>query len=282
MRAYPALRIGFFEPPTGDQLDQLLAGLDDYRPTAIDDIPNGVVAFFNNANARDEALRHFGAFELLDVVAEDVPDENWAERSQASLTPVTVDRVTIAPPWAATDGLRADAPGPVVIIQPSMGFGTGHHASTRLCLRLLQEIDLAGTSVLDIGTGSGVLAICARLLGAPRVTGIDVDPDALTNARENAALNDVAESIEFQEVDLSAGPPIPGAPFDVVLANLTGGLLIRDAGRIVALAAPGARLILSGYQRHEVGDVSQAFVSLGCRVDAASEEETWCGTRLAR
>jgi ribosomal protein L11 methyltransferase len=281
VRSYPALRISFFEPPTDDQLDQLAAGLDDYHPTAIDEIPNGVVAYFAGAAARDEALSHFGAFELLDVVAEDVPDENWAERSQASLTPVTVGRLMIAPPWTATDELRATAPGPVVIIQPSMGFGTGHHATTRLCLRLLQEIDLTGKSVLDIGTGSGVLAICARVLAASRVVGIDVDPDALENARENAVLNGVADSIEFQEADLSAGP-LPGAPFGVVLANLTGGLLIRDAANIVALAALGGSLILSGYQLHERAAVTAPFLSLGCRLEAASEEETWCAMRVRR
>ncbi len=222
MRVYPALRITFFDPPTQEQLDRLLAGLDDYAPTAIDDTGNGVVAYFGTAAARDDAFAHFGAFELVDVIAEEVPDGNWAERSQAALTPVTVRRLTIAPPWTVTDALRAQAPGPIIVIQPSMGFGTGHHASTRLCLELLQKISVAGKRVLDIGTGSGVLAIASRVLGATRVVGIDVDPDALTNARENLELNGVRDGVEFIESDVRAHSVGTSASYDVILANLTG------------------------------------------------------------
>ena len=231
---------------------------------------------------RDDALAQLGSYELVDVTAEDVPDEDWAERSQAALTPVTVGRLTIAPPWTVTDELRASAPGPIIVILPSMGFGTGHHASTRLCLELLQRVPLEGKRVLDIGTGSGVLAIAARVLGAARVVGIDVDADALTNARENAALNHLADSIAFEEADLSSREPVPGAPFELVMANLTGGLLIRDASRIVGLAGPGATLILSGYQRHEVDEVAGAFRSQGCRVQVNHEEDSWAATLLTR
>ena len=140
---------------------------------------------------------------------------------------MTVRRLTIAPPWTVTDALRAQAPGPIIVIQPSMGFGTGHHASTRLCLELLQRISVAGKRVLDIGTGSGVLSIASRALGANRVVGIDVDPDALTNARENLELNSVRDGIELIESDVRAHSIGTSAAYDVILANLTGSLLTR-------------------------------------------------------
>ena len=282
MRAYPALRLTFFEPASQEQLDHLLAQLDDFHPTAIHEIADGIVAFFGSDGARDAAAGHFGGFELLDVASEDVPDEDWAARSQSSLTPVTAGRLTIAPPWAVTDDLRATAPGPVIVIQPSMGFGTGHHATTRLCLRFLQEIDLAGLVVLDIGTGSGVLAICARVLGGARVTGIDVDPDALANARENLALNGLAGAIDLHECDLSSSLRVPGAPFDVMLANLTGALLQRDAARFSALAAPTATLIVSGFQSHEADEVTASLTAAGWTKTQASEEERWMGLVFAR
>jgi ribosomal protein L11 methyltransferase len=282
VRVYPALRIAFFDPPTQEQLDRLLAGLDDYLPTAIDDVENGVVAYFGTAAARDDAFAHFVTFELVDVVAEDVPDENWAERSQAALTPVTVGRLTIAPPWTVTDALRSQAPGPIIVIQPSMGFGTGHHASTRLCLALLQRISVAGKRVLDAGTGSGVLAIASRVLGAASAVGIDVDPDALTNARENLELNGVGDGIEFIESDVRAHAAGASASYDVILANLTGSLLQHEASVIAALAASGGHVIVSGFQGHESDDVNAAFESAGCRAEDRVEADSWVAIQFAR
>jgi len=121
-----------------------------------------------------------------------------------------------------------------------MGFGTGHHASTRLVLDWLQRVKIDGLAVLDVGTGSGVLAIAALELGAAVSVAIDVDPDALASARENAELNGVSSRIEIRELNLSAAAATLGRRFDVILANLTGGLLSRDAGAFRALAAPGA------------------------------------------
>jgi ribosomal protein L11 methyltransferase len=282
VRVYPALRITFFESPTEEQMDLLLALLDDFRPTAINDIDNGVVAYFVSASVRDDALAQLGAYELVDVTAEDVPDENWAERSQAALTPVTVGRLTIAPPWTVTDELRATVPGPIIVILPSMGFGTGHHASTRLCLELLQRVPVQGKRVLDIGTGSGVLAIAARVLGAVSVVGIDFDPDAITNARENLELNAISDGVTFVESDVRTHATGGSGAYDVILANLTGSLLQREAGLMATLAAPSSHLIVSGFQIHEVDDVRNAFQSIGWRYEDRIESESWVAIQFAR
>jgi len=262
-------------------MDFLLAQLDDFRPTAINDIDNGVIAYFGSASARDSALAQLGSYELVDVTSHDVPDENWAERSQAALTPVTVGALTIAPPWTVTDELRASAPGPIIVILPSMGFGTGHHASTRLCLELLQRVPLRGKRVLDVGTGSGVLAIAARVLGAANVVGIDVDPDAVTNARENLELNAIADGVTFLEAGLGTQTAESPAAYDLVLANLIGSLLQREAGSITALSASGGHLILSGFQLHEFDDVRAAFASAGWQIEARADAESWMALRLA-
>ena len=281
MRLYPALRITFFESPAEEQMDLLLALLDDFRPTAINDIDNGVVAYFVSASVRDDALAQLGAYELVDVTAEDVPDENWAERSQAALTPVTVGRLTIAPPWTVNDELRASVPGPIIVILPSMGFGTGHHASTRLCLELLQRVPVQGKRVLDIGTGSGVLAIAARILGAASVVGIDFDPDAITNARENLELNAISDGVTFVESDVlthASGE----TRYGLLLANLTGSLLQREATHFFSLADPGSVLIVSGVQTHERQEVQGTLAAAGWTPAETTESETWVAMSLVR
>lgn len=281
MRVYPALRITFFEAPDEEQIDFLLAQLDDFRPTAINDIDNGVIAYFGSADARERALAMLGSYELVDVMVEDVPDENWAERSQAALTPVTVGSLTIAPPWSVTDELRASAPGPIIVILPSMGFGTGHHASTRLCLELLQRVSLQGKRVLDVGTGSGVLAIAARVLGAADVVGIDVDPDAITNARENLELNAVSDGVTFVESDLATEAK-RGMHCDVALANLTGSLLQRQASSLFNLGEAGSVLIVSGFQTHERHEVQAAMTVAGWTLGETMESETWMAAEFRR
>jgi len=157
-----------------------------------------------------------------------------------------------------------------------MGFGTGHHATTRLMLNALQTVDLKDRTVLDIGCGSGVLAIAGVMLGARSALGIDIDPDALANATENADLNKVATAVRFEEGDFRE----LSSPADVVLANLTGGLLEQSAPKLAALVAPGGWLIVSGFMESE-GTVLPALQRRLTLHDATQEEEWRCGV-LAR
>jgi len=153
-----------------------------------------------------------------------------------------------------------------------MGFGTGHHATTRLCLRALQELDLIGSSVLDVGTGSGILAIAARLLGAVEVLGIDDDRDAIQSAIENLERNPGVSQVRFEVKDLRAGL-LPRV--DVIMANLTGALLIRSADLLLQALAQHGSLIVSGLQSHERDDVVAAFGD--ARVVWEATEDEWVG-----
>ena len=185
--------------------------------------------------------------------------------------------------WASSSetcssaGASALAAPMTIAIQPSMGFGTGHHATTRLCLAALQKLDVRGHSAIDVGTGSGVLAIAARLLGASPVVAIDDDPDAIQSALENVELNPGAD-VDVRVVDLRTAR-LPR--FDVVLANLTGGLLIQAARRLQDLAGPSGRLILSGFMHHEEAGVLDAFAAVAV-VHRAEEEEWLCVTLQRR
>jgi ribosomal protein L11 methyltransferase len=137
-----------------------------------------------------------------------------------------------------------------------MGFGTGHHASTRLCLRALQVCDVRDRFVLDIGTGSGVLAIAAVRLGAAKALGIDHDRDAIQAANANLRLNPGIQTVEFRAADF-ANDRLPRAA--VVTANLTGPLLIREANLLRDFVQPHGRLILSGLLEPERDEVVDAF-----------------------
>lgn len=252
MRVYPALRVSVRQPPA-DFMDLVAAALDDFGIIAIEEVDGGAVqAFLSDARQREdasEAVRRWlpGAT----VTSRDVPDENWAERSQASLRAIRAGGVTVAPPWDA----RTDDGSVVVTILPSMGFGTGHHATTRLCLEALQRAPVAGAAVLDVGTGSGVLAITAAKLSAQRVVAIDSDPDAVANAAENAVLNHV--QIDLRIVPLEAFAA--GDRFDVVTANLTGATLVGAAAQLETVTAPDGTLILSGLREDEERAVVSAF-----------------------
>jgi ribosomal protein L11 methyltransferase len=168
----------------------------------------------------------------------------------------------------ATPGSR------IIVIEPSMGFGTGHHASTRLCLEALQKLDLAGRHVLDLGTGSGVLAIAALLLGARSAVAVEMDADALDSARENAARNHVAAAMTFEHADFRTANL---AQADLVCANLTGAILAATLARVLDLAAAGGVLILSGFTSEEVvarpdGPIA---TSTRARVIDQIDEEGW-------
>lgn len=254
-----------------------MAAIDDEAPTAVEERDDGVRVFFATSEARTRAGAVLVALDQsLICTPVDVSDEDWAARSQASLGPVRVGNIVVSP----REGPREEQ-GSTIYITPSMGFGTGHHASTRLCLALLQRVPLTNARVLDLGTGSGVLAIAAWRLGARDVVAADYDPDALTAAAENLVRNDAAAAIRLARVDLAHLPETGEAallpPFDLLLANLTGGLLIRHAATIAARVAPGGRLVASGFQQDEVQAVTAAFSTCGlARVERADEEE-WVG-----
>jgi ribosomal protein L11 methyltransferase len=160
-----------------------------------------------------------------------------------------------------------------------MGFGTGHHASTRRCLELLQRIPVTGARVLDAGTGSGLLAIAAWRLGAREVIALDCDPDALQAARENIERNGATTAVAIVEADLGALAK-SWPQFDIVLANLTGSLLQRSAGILSALMSPSGQLIASGFREDEFRAVVEAFAREGLSVAERSEEDGWLGVRF--
>jgi ribosomal protein L11 methyltransferase len=271
MRAWPAIVVSGFlgrrsaEREGGsrtEDLELLQAALTDYDIAAIDETADDAWrVFFQTTAARDRAAAALRAqFPRLSIDPVDVADDDWATKSQQNLRALQVGNIIVAPPW--------DVPT-TIVIQPSRGFGTGHHATTRLCLAALQRLDSAGPTVLDVGTGSGVLAITASRLGAAEVTGIDDDADAIHAAWENLALNPGATVSlivgDFRTTELT--------PADLILANLTGGLLVSAAERLRRLTNARGRLILSGFMPQEERDVIGVYGAFS--VEHRDEEDGW-------
>lgn len=246
--------------------------VDDFGPTAVEEHDDTLRIFFQTTDSRAAAQAALGA--QFAVTPVDVPDEDWARRSQENLQPVTVGRITVFP----NPQSRIPNPGGLaIVIAPSMGFGTGHHVTTRLCLEALQQIDVTNAFVLDVGTGSGVLAIATERLGAARALGIDNDPDAIQSARENLELNQDVRRVTFEVADLTTRE-LPEA--DAVTANLTGALLVRAAAALLGAVRPGGTLILSGLLAHERDEVCLAFAPAA--VVWEREEDGWTGLVLSR
>ena len=189
---------------------------------------------------------------------EEVADEDWGESWKKGLGPLAIGRAFVRPSWV-------DAPVPAgmaeVVLDPGMAFGTGTHPTTALCLAVLSDLLGArpGARVLDVGTGSGLLAIAARKLGAGRVVANDNDPAAVEVARENAARNGV-------ELELTTAPvPAIAGPFDLVLANILANTLVELAPELAAALAPGGVVLLSGILGPQEAEVRAAYLAQGLR-----------------
>lgn len=206
---------------------------------------------------------------LVEVRTEQVADD-WPERWKRFHQPIDVGgRLYVRPPWEP--GLPAQDPRLDIVIDPGQAFGTGSHHTTRLCLELLLELDPAG-EVVDLGCGSGVLAIAAAKLGFGPVRGLDHEPQSVEATLANAAANGVA--VDAARADLRSHP-IPAAP--VVLANLLRPLLLTVAERMQR--RPDA-LIASGLLRQEADEASAAFAARGLHEAARRESGEWSALLL--
>jgi len=224
-----------------------------------------------------DALRDlFPAAGRPTITAASVADDGWADNWKAHFPPLAIgERLFVHPPWSAT--LPAGRLG--IELDPGMAFGTGHHASTRGCLVLLERALRAAPQarVLDLGTGSGILAIGAVKLGASEVWAVDTDPDACAIAAQNVRVNRVADAIRVT-TDLAA---VPGT-FDIVLANLLAGLLVDFAGEIAARLRPGGFAIGAGLLLAEVPAVRRAWRAANLVDDGELAEEEWVALAARR
>ncbi len=197
-----------------------------------------------------------------------VADDDWIRRSQAQFAPIRItERLWIVPSWCAP----VDAGAVNVTLDPGLAFGTGAHPTTRLCLEWLARELEPGAHVLDYGCGSGILGIAAAKLGAGRVVGVDIDPQALRASAANAAANGVA----FELYAADAFPARSGETFDVVVANILANPLCVLAPALAARVRAGGRIVLSGVLAAQGQDVADAYARWFIMEDCARSDDGW-------
>lgn len=204
-------------------------------------------------------------------------EKDWFKRSLEEIVPIKVSRrIVVKPSWKP---YRPNKEEVVLEINPQMAFGTGHHFTTRFCLKTIDQLGTEGKRVLDVGCGSGILGIAAAKLGAARVRGIDIDPIAIQTANANARLNKVGNVARFARKELSNWS---AAPADLVLANLNGDLLLRLRRPILRLVKPSGYLVATGLLREEEKNFAKRFPSKKFSIVSRKRDSLWCGLVLRR
>ena len=206
-----------------------------------------------------------------EIVTEGVCEDDWAESWKQYYKPIRLGRVTVVPAW---EDYEAEEGEVIIKMDPGMAFGTGTHETTRLVMRLMQDEIHGGERLLDVGTGSGILSICASKLGAAWCNAYDIDPVAVKVARENAEA-DGCTNITVGVSDLLHGVDLSGGKYDICVANIVADIIIRmlpDIGRYIKDGAP---LILSGIIEMRADEVREAVVKHGFRIVGEASENDW-------
>ncbi len=207
---------------------------------------------------------------------EEREDYDWAEKWKEGLSPIAIcPRLAVAPSWWPEEKLpEAEF---VLRLDPGLAFGSGHHATTFLSLTLVAELALEARRVLDVGAGSGILALAAAAVnGSALIVGVDNDPDTIDVARENAAANGLAERVKFSDRSLEHLE----AGFELICANITLNPLMELAPAITRLAASGARLVLSGLLESQWAEALSVYEPLGWGARRLLGRQEWVALEL--
>lgn len=263
-----------------DPGDELIAREDPTAPYEVTaHIPDDAAAP-EAIDATERALWHLQAFGLRPVGelrVRSVDDADWLERWKDGYVPQRIGRVVVVPSWLEVEL----APGEVALrLDPGMAFGTGLHPTTRACLALLQRIGPMPTRALDVGSGSGILALAALRLGAGYVDCLDTDAEAVRSTLANASANGLADRVTARQGSLPAVPA--DEPYPLVLANLVAAVLVELAPRLAAHLATGGTLLASGIIEGRAAEVTSALEGAGLAVLQHLEDGEWASLRVTR
>ena len=218
-------------------------------------------------------LRERFAALSLDVTleTEGMREEDWAESWKQYYHPIPLGRVTVVPAWQEYTPKEGEA---IIRMDPGMAFGTGTHETTRLVMKMMQDVIVGGERVLDLGCGSGILSLCASKLGAAFCAAYDIDPVAVRVAEENIR-EDGADNIVCGVSDLLRSVDVSGGKYDFVLANIVADVILRLLPDVGAYMKDGGRMILSGIICPRADEVRAAALENGFAIIEEREENDW-------
>ena len=208
-----------------------------------------------------------------EIGLEGMNEDDWAESWKQYYKPVPLGRITVVPAWEKYEAKEGEV---IVRMDPGMAFGTGTHETTRLVIRLMQDELKGGERLLDVGTGSGILSICASKLGAKSCNAYDIDPVAVKVARDNA-MADGCENITVGVSDLLKGVDLSEGKYDFCVANIVADIIIRMLPDVKDYVKSGAPLILSGIIGERADEVREAVIKNGFKVEKEIKENDWVG-----
>ncbi len=276
-------KVRFECDPCSDDITDLLAafladiGFESFEPDA-----SGLTAYIQASVFSEESIKEILADFPMDTKisfnSEFVESQNWNEEWEKHY----FKPIVIAGECVVHSSFHKDIPKATydILIDPKMAFGTGHHATTSQMMRYVLDLkDIEGKSVIDMGTGTGILAILCKMRGAGKVVGIEIDPGAFENAVENAALN--SQAIDFICGDASALDQ--GEPADIFLANINRNVITSDIAKYAEKIKSGGELLLSGFYTADIPIVEEAATPLGFTLAQTSEEgDHWAAIRLIK
>jgi ribosomal protein L11 methyltransferase len=271
-------KIKFVLDPVLPAREILYADLDQLNFEAIMDTPDGVEAFIPEGQLNLDDLKvlmiHNLPEQKVKFTEEIVEQQNWNAAWESQFEPIIInDKCMIRAPFHETQDLEYE-----IIISPKMSFGTGHHETTFLICQRLFELEVEGKSVMDMGSGTGVLAIIAKKLGAGYTEGIDIENWAYHNSVENALLNNIPNII-FLEGDASL---LGERKFDLFIANINRNILYEDMPKYIAAMNPGAIMLLSGFYSTDVELLKTRAKECGLNFVNSTSKNNWALIQLQK
>jgi len=256
-------------------IDILVAELGQVGFESFTENPDGVEAYIQKADWNASLLDNIQILESEEVTfsydVKEIEQVNWNEEWEKNFEPIVVaDQVSIRAPFHENPGLKYD-----IVIEPKMSFGTGHHETTHLMIQHLLELDLQGKKVLDMGCGTGILAIFAEMKGAATLDAIDIDNWCYENSLENVERNN-CHHISVFEGDASLLKP---NVYDVIIANINRNILLKDMSVYTDSLKENGILLLSGFYTEDIEKINASAESNGLKQDKKLTRNNWVGLK---